>query len=203
MRGIKEYGNETIFTRHKKVKENNMEKYVVFLRGINVGGNKIVDMNDLKNVLVKNQFENVKTYINSGNIVFQSKNDKNKIKEIITKSIKSRFKISVEMIIKTQKELDEIIIKNPFNNDKENDNLKRMVVMLSDKIDKNKVLQFRNDEKIVENYYFSDDVLYIYYHNGAGRSKFTNIYVEKKLNVISTARNWNTILKMKEMLRAE
>ena len=55
-----------------------MKKYVAFLRGINVGGNNIISMNDLKNALTKNKFKNVNTYINSGNIVLESNDDKKK-----------------------------------------------------------------------------------------------------------------------------
>lgn len=179
-----------------------MEKYVVFLRGINVGGNNLINMTDLKNALSKNQFENVRTYINSGNVVFHSNESKNKVKEIFAKTIKAKFSLMIDMIVKTQKELDKIISNNPFDAEKENDNSKRAVVMLSDKVDKEKAVLFRSDRRIAENYYHKDDLLYIYYHDGAGRSKFTNAYIEKKTNVISTARNWNTILKMDEMMRA-
>ena len=73
--------------------------------------------------------------------------------------------------------------------------------MLSDKVNKSQTAQFRSDEKIVENYYHKDDLLYIYYHDGAGRSKFTTPYIDKKLKVTSTARNWNTMIKMSEMIK--
>ncbi len=178
-----------------------MKKYAAFLRGINVGGNNIINMNDLKNALTKSKFENVKTYINSGNIVFESADGKKDVKETFENTILSRFKLKIDVTIKTQKELEEIISNNPFNEKKENDNSKRIVVMLSDKVDRDRALQFKSDEKIVENYYHKDDILYIYYHDGAGRSKFTTSYIDKKLKVSSTARNWNTILKMSEMMQ--
>src|SRR3989304_3778200 len=102
---------------------------------------------------------------------------------------------------KTQKELDEIILNNPFNSKKENDKSKRIVVMLSVNVSEDQASQLKSDVRIVENYYHKDDLLYIYYHDGAGRSKFTTAYIDKKLKVTSTARNWNTMLKMSEMIK--
>src|SRR3990172_6254989 len=139
-----------------------MKKYVAFLRGINVGENNIISMNDLKNALTKNKFKNVNTYINSGNIVLESNDDKKKLKELFEK---------------------------------------RIVVMLSVKVSEDQASQLKSDVRIVENYYHKDDLLYIYYHDGAGRSKFTTAYIDKKLKATSTARNWNTMLKMSEMIK--
>jgi len=178
-----------------------MKKYVAFIRGINVGGNNIISMYDLKNALTKNKFKNVKTYINSGNIVFESNDEKKKVKEFFEKIIVTHFKLTIDVTVKTQKELDEIILNNPFNSKSENDNSKRIVVMLSGNVSEDQTAQLKSDERIVENYYHKDDLLYIYYHDGAGRSKFTTAYIDKKLKVTSTARNWNTMLKMSEMIK--
>jgi uncharacterized protein (DUF1697 family) len=178
-----------------------MKKYVAFLRGINIAGHNIISMKDLRDALIKNKFENVKTYINSGNIVIESDHDKKKVKEIFEQIIESQFKLKIDTTLKTQKELAEIISNNPFNSKKEDNNSKRVVVMFSDKVSQDQALQLKSDERIVENYYHKDDVLYIYYHDGAGRSKFTTAYIDKKLKVTSTARNWNTMLKMNEMLK--
>jgi len=177
-----------------------MEKYAVFLRGINVGGKNIINMNDLKSALINKQFENVKSYINSGNIVLKHKGSRQEAAQIIKELIQSQFKLSIEVIVKTEKELGMIIENEPFS-EKENDNSKKIVVMLSGKIDKEKALTIKDDERIEENFYSMNDLLYIYYHNGAGRSKFTLTYIEKKLNITATGRNWNTIIKMNEMLK--
>jgi uncharacterized protein (DUF1697 family) len=178
-----------------------MKKYVAFLRGINIAGHNIIRMKDLRDALIKNKFENVKTYIKSGNIVIESDHDKKKVKEIFEQIIESQFKLKIDTTLKTQKELEEIILNNPFNSENENDNSKRIVVMLSDKVSQDQALQLKSDERIVENYYHKNDVLYIYYYDGAGRSKFTTTYIDKKLKVTSTARNWNTMIKMSEMMK--
>jgi uncharacterized protein (DUF1697 family) len=174
--------------------------YIVFLRGVNVGGHTLVKMDVLKNALLKNKFENVKTYINSGNIVIESGIDKESVAVLIKNIINEIFGVSIGVIVKTKEELEFIIAKVPFDTEKEADYAKRAVVLLSAFIEPEKITRFKQQNNMDENYYILNDLIYIYYHNGAGRSKFTNAYVEKKLNVTSTARNWNTILKLIEMV---
>jgi uncharacterized protein (DUF1697 family) len=177
-----------------------MNTYVVFLRGVNVGGNMILKMDLLKKALLANHFEDVQTYINSGNILLRSKDDKQELKDKINQLIGTRFGLSVGMIIKNRSEMEEIVEKDPFDPVNEADNAKRAVVMLSEKVNDARVSAFVSEVKPEENYYLIGDLLFIYYHQGGGKSKFTNSYIEKKLKVLSTARNWNTILKMKEMI---
>ena len=157
-------------------------------------------MNLLKEELVKSNYKHVKSYINSGNILLISDENKNILKSNIQKIINTHFGFSVEMIIKTKSEIDEILKKNPYNPNTETDNSKKIVVMLSDKIEISRFDIFKAEGKVTENYYIFDDLLYIYYHDGAGKSKFTNQYIESRLKLISTARNWNTIQKMSEMM---
>jgi len=79
-----------------------MTKYVIFLRGVNVGGNSSIKMSELKSVLEDHGFENVTTYINSGNIIVNSKDSPVKIKETFKNIIEKHFTLSIEMIIKSK-----------------------------------------------------------------------------------------------------
>lgn len=176
-----------------------MKKYAAFLRGVNIGGKNAINISELKNSLAADKFENIKSYINSGNLVFCNEESGGNLKEIIKKIIKTRFNLEIEVFIKTEKEIEQIINGNPFN-ENETDNSKRVVVMLPDKIDKKSRDKFKNETDFEENYFFSNDIIYVYYHNGAGRSKFTTAYIERKLGISSTGRNWNTIIKVRDML---
>lgn len=178
-----------------------MNKYVLFLKGVNIGGHNNVKMDTLRKMLNAQGFEYVRTYINSGNIILQSKEDKEKIKEQITGIIGSGFGIKVEMIVKSEQELQDLVKNNPFDIKKEADHAKRAVVMLSKKVDPDQTRVFKEEGKVDENFYLVDDQLFIYYHNGFGKSKFTTGYIERKLHVTATGRNWNTILKLTEMIR--
>jgi len=174
----------------------NMEKYILFLRGVNVGGNAIISMTALKAAMAENQLAGASTYINSGNVIVASEADKTALKEKVREIIQHHFGLSVEMIVKTKVELENIISHNPFDPVGETDNSRKVVMMLSESVAEAKTDVIRADSRIIERFYLFGDLLYAYYPNGAGQSKFTTSYVEKKLNVIATGRNWNTLLKI-------
>lgn len=178
-----------------------MNTYVVFLKGVNIGGHKKVKMDVLKKALATYRFDHVRTYINSGNIIFQSEENKEAIKERVNQIIEANFGIKAEMIIKSEAELLSIIDRNPFDIEKETEHNKRAVVMLSEKVEPDQMSIFQKEGKVDEKFYLIDDLLFIYYHNGFGKSKFTTSYIERKLHVTTTARSWNTMLKLTEMIR--
>ena len=86
-------------------------KYVALLRGINVGGNSLIKMSELKIAFEKLSFENVITYINSGNVIFESDDSPAKIKSDIEKSLIKNFKLEIKIMLRSHKE-----IKNTLNN---------------------------------------------------------------------------------------
>lgn len=175
-----------------------MNTYTVFLRGVNVGGNSIINIKEFVSILENNNYSKVKSYINSGNITFQSKNTSSTISNNIRELIITNFNIPVEIIVKTKRELDEIINNCPYKKD-ENDFSKRLVAMLTTKITKVQELALLN-KNINEPFYIIKDRIYIYYNDGVGKSKFTNNYIENTIKGVSTSRNWNTLLKMIEIM---
>ncbi len=91
-----------------------MNKYVALLRGINVGGNNIIKMAELKIAFEKNSFTNVKTYINSGNVIFESaEKDIAKITQNIEKDIAKTFKQNLQVVVISQKQLETVISEIP------------------------------------------------------------------------------------------
>jgi uncharacterized protein (DUF1697 family) len=171
------------------------------MRGVNVGGHATINMGTLKKVLAENNYPGAATYINSGNVIVDTQEDKATMYRNIVGIVEAHFGFKVEMIIKTYEELLSILNYDPFDPVKEADNTFKVAVMLSREISQEDVLEMKERNKLEENFYVNGDVLYIYYHQGAGRSKFNNSLIEKKLGIISTARNWNTMLKMADMLR--
>lgn len=178
-----------------------MNTFIVFLKGVNIGGHNRVKMDILKKALAEHQFEHVRTYINSGNIILQSTQGKEKVREQVVQIIKTNFGIHVNMVIKTADELMDMAQKSPFSVETENDHARRAVVMLSEKVEPVRIQIFKDEGKVSENYYLVDDLLFVYYKNGFAKTRFTTDYIERKLRVITTARNWNTILKLTGMIR--
>ena len=170
-------------------------KYIALLRGINVGGQKKIKMAELRLLLNTNGFENVQTYIQSGNVIFDSTESAKFLEEQIHTIIYIEYDFEVPVIIKTPKELLSAVKNNPFL--KNTEETKKLYFTFLNKLPlpenslKLHSLNFSPDEYVLE-----DKVLYSYYANGAGRSKMTNNIFESKLNVTATSRNWNTVNKL-------
>jgi uncharacterized protein (DUF1697 family) len=172
--------------------------YIALLRGINVSGQKIIKIDELRKLFEDSGFKNVKTYIQSGNVIFNSHiNSAEKIVKLVEKKIKEVFSFEVTVLIRTHNELGRIIQKNPFLKTKPLEKL--YVAFLSDiadKDDSDKLLKYKSK---TEEFRITNKVVYLYYSDGAGRTKLTNNIIESKLGVKATTRNWNTVNKLFEM----
>lgn len=174
-----------------------MITYIALLRGINVGGHKKVSMADLRSLLTGIGFNEVLTYIQSGNIVFQS-SEKNKtiLEDKIQKVIESHFGFLVPVIVKTKQELQLIFDSCIFSEEKKT----KSFFILLDKIPETDLVKqvnkitFENEEFSVIN-----NALYFYSSVGYGRTKFNMNTFEKKLKVNATSRNYNTVKKLLDL----
>lgn len=175
-----------------------MNTYISLLRGINVSGYKKIKMVDLINLYKSLKFDNVRTYVQSGNVIFGSElSDVDKISVLIELKLKKYFASEVKVLIRTNKELQQILRKNPFLKNLDDDRL--YVTFLSSKT----VSPEFGEKKIFKNgedkFYIIGKEIYLHCPDGYGRTKLTNNYFEKKLNVSATARNWNTVNKLNQL----
>ena len=175
-----------------------MQIYIALLRGINVSGKNKILMTDLKNLFEKLQCIDVKTYIQSGNVIFKSDiKDKEDLANLISLKIEDTYGFKIPVIIKKDTEIQQIITNNPFYSD--NVDTKKLYVTYLDSapkdITKLKAFDFGKDV-----YAIVEDVIYLKYDIGAGKTKLTNAIMEKKLNVIATSRNWRTTNKIKDLV---
>lgn len=174
-----------------------MKTFISLLRGINVGGHRKVPMAELRELLSKQNFENVKTYIQSGNVVFQSTIDSNKsIEDLLAKSIKNYFGFEVTVLVKTYSELEAIFNKSPFKNEELE---KSYFMILDSKPDKEAVAVLSKLSYKGEEFQITEKCIYFFSANGYGRTKFNSNFFERKLKVNATARNYKTMLKLLEM----
>lgn len=177
-----------------------MTKYLALLRGINVSGHNMIKMDALKKMLENMGFQNVETYIQSGNVFFDSEEENAagvgfKIKQEISKVF--GYDVPVIMISKTDLEL--CFKNNPYLKEKECDIKKLYVAFISKEltaaaINDLKISNFKPDEAAIDS-----NRIYIKYAIGAGKTNLDQKYIEKKLNVVSTIRNWNTVTKLLEI----
>jgi len=176
-------------------------KYISVLRGINVSGQKKIKMLDLKSLYESLGFNNVVTYIQSGNVIFDS-SDKNKssIKQLIEEAVEKKYKFHVSVEIRTKCEFNNIISNSPFGSiDLAEEGTKVLVTFLSTVPDKHKHSDVLSCVVSPEKLVVKGQELYLYCPNGYGKSKLSNTFIESKLGVEATTRNWKTVCKLHEL----
>jgi uncharacterized protein (DUF1697 family) len=174
--------------------ENNMTTHLILLRGINVSGHNMIKMETLKTTLENIGFQNVQTYIQSGNVFVDT--DQENAASVGFQIKQEIFKVlghEVPVVVIGKQDLEACFANNPYLKEKELD-LKKLYVafvsigLRSDSINDLKISQFKPDEASID-----ATRIYIKYAVGAGKTRFDQKYIEKKLNVTATIRNWNTI----------
>lgn len=176
-------------------------KYIALLRGINVSGQKSIKMTDLKSLFEKQGLTNIVTYIQSGNIIFESdETARDKLRSEIEIFIEKKYSFQVPVEIRTDKEFNKIIKSCPYAPvNLEIDGTKVLVSFLSSKPDKLKVADFMKFVVEPEKVVLIGREVYLYCANGYGKSKLNNNFIENKLSLKATTRNWKTVLKLDEL----
>ena len=164
--------------------------FIILLRGINVSGKNKLPMQDLRDLLNALGFENVQTYIQSGNIVLSSEEDKQVVAEKIKEAIKTKFDYDIPVLVKTITEWEKVIENNPY---KEVEPKQQYFTFLSE-IPKEKEIAVTNIKE--DEYLVIEDVVYVNAVGGYGKTKLNNNLFEKKLGVIATTRNLKTTMKL-------
>ena len=175
-----------------------MNKRIAILRGINVGGKRKILMADLKSMCEKLELKNVKTYIQSGNLIFNSDRQNSDLENDLEKAILENFGFEVPVIVRTEKELESAINNNPFF-DKDSDIKQLHLTFLKEKpcqenVDKIITYNYEPDE-----FKIKDKDTFIFCSGKYHQSKLTNNFFEKQLMVGATTRNWKTVMKLLEL----
>lgn len=180
-----------------------MIKYVAFLRAINVGGHKLIKMEDLRKIFESLMLKNVKTFIQSGNVIFESTelND-DPLSKKIEKHLNKTLGYEVKTFIRTNNEIEGIIKNNPFSKAKLGKDLALYLAFLSEKPDKEQAdsLMFFNNDN--ENFNIRNREVYCLIRKDI-KTQFSNNWLEKKLKLPATTRNITTITKINVMLDSE
>ena len=169
-----------------------MHTFIALLRGINVGGNTILPMRDLVGVLEGLGLKNVKTYIQSGNVVFQSAHTNAiELSRKISAAIEKAHGLAPQVLLLGIKELQDAMASNPFPEGEHEP--KTLHLFFLDSVPQNPDLEILESIKTKsEQFKLINQVFYLYAPDGIGRSKFA-AKVEKALGVAVTARNWRTV----------
>jgi uncharacterized protein (DUF1697 family) len=170
-----------------------MTTYISILRGINVSGQRPIKMEALRKSYENLGFHNVTTYVQSGNVVFSVKNAKpGELAKKISREIEKDWGFDVPVIVLSVDQLKQIIADNPLAKDNKKDKAFMLVTFLSAKPGEFDS-RFIEEKKLNgEEIFITDNAVYLYCPNGYGKTKLNNTFLEKKLSVDATTRNWKT-----------
>jgi uncharacterized protein (DUF1697 family) len=179
-----------------------MQSYISILRGINVSGHRMIKMDALKEMCINLDFLKPRTYIQSGNIIFQSKlSDTKKISALIKQAIEKNFGFDVPVITLVSDELETIINSNPLLKDNSKEASFFHVTFLSDIPAKQNIELLKQVDLKNDKYEIIDKAIYLYCPDGYSNSKLTNGFIENKLKVTATTRNWKTTNELLKMVK--
>jgi uncharacterized protein (DUF1697 family) len=170
-----------------------MPIYIAMLRGINVSGHNIIKMEHLRESFEALGFRDVKTYVQSGNVVFEGGQDSAALSDSIAKRILSDFGFPVPVLLKTLKELERIVRDNPFLKQASIDASRLHVTFLSDAAPKLAEKSLQTLAVNPEQFHINGREIYLYCPNGYGKTKLSNDAIERKFCLAATTRNWKSV----------
>lgn len=177
-----------------------MPVLICMLRGVNLGPHNRMKMDALRALCGALKLENPRTYVQSGNVIFRTK-EKNiaSLAKKIQDAIAREFKFRPEVIVRTTKELRQAIAASPFIGRPNLEPGKILVTFLDAEPGPEARSTLAKFEGYPEEIHLKGREMYIYFPNGAGKSKLPWSSVERLLQTTGTARNWNSVTKMLEI----
>ena len=173
-------------------------KYAAFLRGINVGGRTSIKMERLRETFGALGFVNVKTYIQSGNVVFETDEaGDRKLEEKIEQAVEKEF-FKTPVMVRSIDEIREAVENNPFANEEFEDKLFHLV-FLAEKLSDEKAELLLSHNRETEKFAVRGREVYCLLRNGVADSLLGKKFIDNKLKTPATARNWRTIRKIIEL----
>lgn len=179
-----------------------MNRFVALLRGINVSGRNRVPMAELRPLCETLGWSAVRTYIQSGNVVFEAKGDGSALEAALEKAIERHFGLSIPVIVRSAGQWPIYVNANPFPHEAETGPNRLMLCLSKARPagDCAEALQAR--AKDGEQVRLAGDALYIHFPAGSGSSKLSPSLIDRLVGSPVTARNWRTMLTLQEMLAA-
>jgi uncharacterized protein (DUF1697 family) len=179
-----------------------MARQIALLRGINIGPRNRIAMPALRDALTEAGFEDVRTYVQSGNIVLETKLKPAALEVEIERLIKQRFGLGIDVVARTRAELTEIVALNPLAKVAA-DPQRYQVAFLSATLAPEVVQKLEAAVVAPEQLAIEGREIYTWHAEGVARSKLWNAVASKGLGVKATARNWRTVTTLGQMADGE
>jgi len=175
--------------------------HVAFFRGINVGGKHSLPMQQVVRLFNAAGCENVRTYIQSGNVVFDAASATVRaLPRVIPAAVAERFRFDTPLIVRTARELGAVAKENPFLR-RGLDASRAHVAFLASAPSAAQISSLDPERSPGDAFVVRGREVYLQLPNGVGRSKLTNAYLDSTLGTVSTMRNWRTVLALVDLAR--
>jgi uncharacterized protein (DUF1697 family) len=175
-----------------------MPRYVVFLRGINLGSKRRVGMKELRAVLQEAGYEDVRTLLQSGNVVLTSAVDPEQLERDLAGTLGDAFGFEIPVLVRTRDELAGVIASDPFAGETD-DPARYQVSFLSTGLRRDRAEQLEKAAAPPERVAVRGREIYAWHPDGVGRSDLAKLISERHLGAGVTARNWRTVTKLLEL----
>jgi uncharacterized protein (DUF1697 family) len=177
-----------------------MARYVALLRAVNVGGHNRVAMNSLRELLTGLGYEGVRTHLQSGNAVFAAAGTPpERIAQEIESALATELGLAARVLVRTQDELARVVAENPLL-DIAGDPARLLVAFLAQAPDRDAVHELAAAEFEPDVFAVGEREIYVWYSEGVHATKLSNAFWEKRLGVVATGRNWNTVTRLLELV---
>jgi uncharacterized protein (DUF1697 family) len=172
--------------------------YAALLRGINLGPRNRIAMSDLRGLVDALGAEDVRTYVQSGNVVFRSPLAAARLEADLAAAVRREFGLDIAVLVRSGTELAKTVAGNPFVAAGA-DPAKLHVTFLVATPDRARVRALGEDDVAPEELHVAGRTVYLHVPGGYGRAKLTNAFFEKRLAVAATTRNWRTVTALAEL----
>jgi uncharacterized protein (DUF1697 family) len=177
-----------------------MTAHIALLRAINVGGRTKVAMSDLRDFVTALGFADVRSLLQTGNLLFRGgRQTDSALERLLETQAAKRLDLQTDFFVRTAKQWETIVAKNPFRDEARRDPSHLVVMFLKSAPDANAVAALRAAISGRETVVAEGRQAYIVYPDGIGRSRLTNRVIETKLDTRGTGRNWNTVLRLADL----
>ena len=175
-----------------------MIRHIVLLRGVNLASRNRVAMPKLREVLTRAGYDEVRTYLQSGNIVLASEGSQDQVAKEVNRLIKETFAIEVSVLVRSERELAQVVRRNPLQTVAV-DPKRYLVSFLSGELGKEVVQSIRAVAGPQEEFTVIGREVYSWHPEGVGRSPLWERLAGKALGITATSRNWATVTTLHAM----
>jgi uncharacterized protein (DUF1697 family) len=180
-----------------------MQTFVALMRSINVGSTRKLPMAELRALCVKLGWQRPETYIQSGNLIVDAEIEADQVRGVLEKAIAARFNLRVDVVVRPASQWNRYVAANPFANDVATLPKMLHLYLSRDPLKASAATELERKAQAGERMALAGGALWIDYGaNGVGKSKLTPVLVDKACGSPSTGRNWNSVLKIGEMIEA-